>query len=232
MQSPPAGRGVAVPQHVRHSGTEGAGFAFHPRVPRHRHRTARLHSDRRLDAGQFHTVPALLAAGPEKEQNPLHRPRIPRTAQSGAYPQYPARVVRHLRVPRRKAGSQAGKLPRAGRRGGHRLLQPQQSGMDMSHGRGTAHRRRTGEQVRRHRHRGSGLPLHGLPQTAGTAFRSALSVQRRPLYAELYPDDLRVEDIQLRRTAHRRRGDLRRAPASIPRSGSVTAWPVWATPMC
>ena len=218
MRGLAGGRRVAVSQHVRHSGTQDAGVALPESLPRRGGGPPGLHPHRRVDAGQLHHIPALLAARPAAAQNPLHRPRIPRAAQSGAHSRHSLGVVRHLRLQGRKAGAEDRERPRRRRRGGHRLLEPQQPGVDLPHGGRAAHDRRAGHAVRRHRHRGPRLPLHGFPQTVGTAFRSPLPGFGGPLHGQLHPAGLRVEDIQLRRTANRRGGDLRRAfPPRVPR---------------
>ena len=59
----------------------------------------------------------------------------------------------------------------------------------------------TGHALRRHRHRGPGLPLHGLPQAARPPLRGAVPGHRAPLYEELDPADLRFEDLQLCRAS-------------------------------
>ena len=212
MRGPAGGRRVAVSQHVRHSGTQDAGVALPESLPRRGGGPPGLHPHRRVDAGQLHHIPALLAARPAAAQNPLHRPRIPRAAQSGTHSRHSLGVVRHLRLQGRKAGAEDRERPRRRRRGGHRLLEPQQPGVDLPHGGRAAHDRRAGHAVRRHRHRGPRLPLHGFPQAAGTPLRTALSGHRRPLHAELHPAGLGFEDIQLRRAADRRGGPLRNAP--------------------
>ena len=53
----------------------------------------------------------------------------------------------------------------------------------------------------------------------GRPFEAPYQALGGPLYGQLHPDDLRFEDLQLRRAAHRRGGDLRHAlPPRIPRA--------------
>ncbi len=165
MRGPAAGRRVALPQHVRHPGAQERRVAVRPGVPRRRYSPQRLHPDGGFDAGQFLRVPALVAARPAERHHSVHRPGVPGPAQSGQSAEHPQRIVRHLRTPGRKTGPQNRELPLDGPHRRHRLLQPQQPGVDMPDRRRTAHPRRTGHALRHGGHRRPRLPLHGLPQS-------------------------------------------------------------------
>ena len=167
-----------------------------------------MHPDRRLDAGRLLPVPDQLAVRPQERHHSVHRPGLPGAAPAGAHPGHQARIVRHLRLPRRETRSQAGELSQAGQRRGDHLLEPQQSGMDLPHRERAAHHRRAGHPIRHDRSRRPRLHGHGFPQGAGTSVPGSVPGHRSPLHRQLRADDFRLEDLQLRRPAHRHRSDL------------------------
>ena len=171
-----------LPQHHGHRPAQERGFALRQGVPRHRRRPRGMHPDRRLDAGRLLPVPDQLAVRPQERHHSVHRPGLPGAAPAGAHPGHQARIVRHLRLPRRETRSQAGELSQAGQRRGDHLLEPQQPGVDLPHRERTAHHRRVVNQVRHDRSRRLGLHGHGLPQGAGTSFPGSVPGHRSPLY--------------------------------------------------